>query len=362
MYLRQRPQPLGVKMLVGRKVADLDSQQILDCSGDIVTLDHLRGGAHRAFEFFLRGLGMQAQPDHDIGDEADPRFRRVDHRAITGNHAAAFQILNPSQASRRRKANPLGKVEVRDPPIPRQNAQYLVVDRVDVAHELHEYLIWNKNCNLLPIHSDYGAAVFSKGCAMPDDLLYGLFLYAFVSSVTPGPNNLMLLASGVNFGFRRTIPHILGITGGHSFMVFVVGLGLAQLLHAHPTVRLAMTIASVAYLMWLAWKIANAAPPQPGAAAGKPLTFLQAAAFQWVNPKAWSMALTAITLYTPDDSLRAIVLVMAIFAATNLPSVTLWAGLGTILRDALQDQRRLRLFNWLMAILLVASIWPALAA
>jgi len=195
---------------------------------------------------------------------------------------------------------------------------------------------------------------------MTPDLLLALWLYALVSSITPGPNNLMLLASGVNFGFWRTVPHILGIAFGHSFMVFVIGIGLAGAFQRWPLLQTILTVVSVAYLLWLAWKIAHAAPPEPGEAGGKPLTPLQAAAFQWVNPKAWTMALGAITLYAPGTDLTSVLAVVAVFASTNLPSVSLWAGMGTALRRLLRDPRWLRPFNWTMALLLVATLWPVL--
>lgn len=195
---------------------------------------------------------------------------------------------------------------------------------------------------------------------LPPDLLIGLISFAFVSSITPGPNNMMLLASGVNHGFRRTIPHMLGISLGHSFMVILVGLGLAGLFTTYPAARTALTVVSVGYLAWLAWKIANAAAPNPGAAKGRPFTFLQAALFQWVNPKAWSMALTAISLYTPQANAVTVVSVAAVFCATNLPSVSCWAALGTALRGFLSDPKRLRAFNWTMAALLIASLYPVL--
>ena len=196
---------------------------------------------------------------------------------------------------------------------------------------------------------------------MTPDLLLALVGFAFVSSVTPGPNNLMLMASGANFGLRRTVPHMLGISLGHAFMVTVVGLGLGQVLHSHPALERAMLVVSVGYLLFLAWKIANAAPPSPRAAGGRPLTFLQAAAFQWVNPKAWYMALTAVAAYTPDIGVVAgAVFVAGVFACTNLPSIALWAGMGTQLRRVLTDPLRLRAFNWTMAGLLVATLWPIL--
>ena len=196
---------------------------------------------------------------------------------------------------------------------------------------------------------------------LPHDLLLALILYAFVSSVTPGPNNLMLLASGVNFGFRRTIPHMLGIGGGFTVMVAIVGFGLAGLFTAYPPARLALTVISVLYLLWLAWKIANAAPPQQtNTPVGNPLRFFQAAAFQWVNPKAWTMALTANTLYAPNADWPSVLVVALAFGAVNLPSVSVWAAMGTVLRSFLRDPKRLRLFNWAMAGLLIATLWPVL--
>ena len=188
------------------------------------------------------------------------------------------------------------------------------------------------------------------------ELLLALVGFAFVSSITPGPNNLMLMASGANFGFSRTIPHMLGISIGHSFMIVMVGLGLIQLFEAFPVLHTIMTVLSIAYLLYLAWKIANAAPPKEGEARGNPLTFLQAAAFQWVNPKAWFMALTAITVYAPEKSTSAIALVALIFAMTNLPSICTWTVLGVQMRRWLTDPKRLRIFNWTMAICLVGTL------
>lgn len=196
---------------------------------------------------------------------------------------------------------------------------------------------------------------------MTPDLLLALVGFAFVSSVTPGPNNLMLMASGANFGMRRTVPHMLGISLGHAFMVTLVGIGLGRVFALYPPVKLAMTVLSVAYLMYLALKIARAAPPDPKAPPGQPLTFLQAAAFQWVNPKAWYMALTAVAAYTPAGwGLAGALFVAGVFACTNLPSITLWAGMGTQLRRLLTNPSRLRAFNWTMAALLVLTLVPIL--
>jgi len=193
---------------------------------------------------------------------------------------------------------------------------------------------------------------------MTYDLLIALLGFAFVTSVTPGPNNMMLLASGVNFGFRRTVPHMLGISVGHSLMVFLVGFGLAGVFKTWPLALLLLKVAAVAYMLWLAWKIAHAAAPGEGRTAAQPMTFLQAAAFQWVNPKAWAMALGAVSAYVPTPSVGAYAVVALVFAGVNLPSVSVWAGAGQVVRRWLAGPGRLRVFNWTMAGLLVLSLWP----
>lgn len=195
---------------------------------------------------------------------------------------------------------------------------------------------------------------------MTMELLFGLAAFAFVTSITPGPNNLMLMASGANFGFRRSLPHMLGISLGFCFMVIVVGGGLAELFVRFPVSHLILKVASVAYLVYLAWKIATAAPPSPNAAVGRPFSFIQAAAFQWVNPKAWSMALSAITVYSATRSFAEIVVIACVFSAINLPSVSTWTVMGQAMRRFLNSPGRLRQFNVLMAILLIASLYPVL--
>lgn len=195
---------------------------------------------------------------------------------------------------------------------------------------------------------------------MTHDLFLALAAFAFVSSITPGPNNLMLLASGANFGFRRTLPHMLGIGVGFGVMIVLVGLGLVRIFDAFPVAHLVLTVVGTAYLLWLAWKIANAQPPDSARVRAKPFSFVQAALFQWVNPKAWQMALTAITLYAPDRSTVAILWVALVFALINLPSVSTWTVLGQQMRRVLSNPARLRAFNWSMAALLVASLIPAI--
>ncbi len=193
---------------------------------------------------------------------------------------------------------------------------------------------------------------------MSFDVFMALAAFAFVSSITPGPNNLMLMASGANFGFRRTVPHMLGVGLGFGLMVVLVGLGLVRIFDAFPVTHMILTIVGIAYLLWLAWKIAHAAAPDTARAGARPFTFLQAALFQWVNPKAWQMAVTAITLYAPDRSALSILWVGLVFAAVNLPSVSTWTVLGQQMRRLLSSPQRLRLFNGAMAALLVASLLP----
>lgn len=195
---------------------------------------------------------------------------------------------------------------------------------------------------------------------MTHDLLVAFALFAFVSSITPGPNNLMLMASGANFGFLQSIPHMLGIGIGFMVMVALVGVGLMQVFDTFPIAHTILKTASVAYLIYLAWKIAHASAPNAGESGGTPMTFLQAALFQWVNPKAWTMALTAIAVYAPDRSLLSVALVAAIFGLINLPCVSSWTVLGQQMRRLLTSPRRLTLFNWTMAALLIASLYPVL--
>jgi len=184
-----------------------------------------------------------------------------------------------------------------------------------------------------------------------------LAAFALVSSITPGPNNLMLMASGANFGLRRTVPHMLGVGIGFALMIFLVGVGLVGLFALWPPSMTVLKIGGIAYMLWLARKIASSAPPSPAVkSSSRPMTFAQAALFQWVNPKAWTMALTAVTVYAPRHDLQAVGLVALVFGAVNLPSVSSWAGLGTVLRRWLASPLRLRLFNWTMAALLVASL------
>lgn len=198
---------------------------------------------------------------------------------------------------------------------------------------------------------------------MSRDLLLALIAYSLVTSITPGPNNLMLLASGVNFGFRRTVPHIFGIGAGFLVLLLAVGLGLGALLVAFPQLHLGLKIAGGVYLLYLAYRIAmSRSLSSKNGSDAQPMTFLQAAAFQWVNPKAWMIAVTGMAVYTdPVSPMASMLIVAAVFAAVNLPSVSSWAAFGTMLRGFLSDPVRLKWFNIAMGVLLAATLWPMLA-
>ncbi|MFD1823681.1 LysE family translocator [Brevibacterium otitidis] len=199
--------------------------------------------------------------------------------------------------------------------------------------------------------------------AVTPETLAALALYALTTSITPGPNNLMLLASGVNFGLRRTLPHLAGISIGFGVMVFCVGLGLAQIFAAYAPLYTGMRIAGAAYLIWLAWQIATAAAPAEGESRSRPMGFLGAAAFQWVNPKAWVMAVGASANYLPADSSIALVAVVAAtYALVNAPCVALWAVFGSAVSGWLRNSRNRRIVNLLMAGLLLATLYPMLTA
>lgn len=195
---------------------------------------------------------------------------------------------------------------------------------------------------------------------MPLDAVVALAVFTFATAFTPGPNNIMVTASGVNFGFARTIPHMAGITVGFIVLLVACAAGLGLVFAAVPALQLALKIVGALYMLWLAWKVANARPSseEPDDLA-KPLTFLQAAAFQWVNPKAVVIGLTAISLYVrPDHRMTDVLIVLALFGLFTALTVITWTGFGVALRSVLRDPRRARIFNVVMAVLLVASIVP----
>lgn len=193
---------------------------------------------------------------------------------------------------------------------------------------------------------------------MTPEFLLALGGFALVTSITPGPNNLMLMASGVHFGLRRTLPHMLGIALGLAVMIALVGLGAARAMASVPFHDIGLRAGCLGFILWMTWKILRTDSPDGTPAHAVPMTCLQAAGFQWVNPKAWAMTLTAIAAFAPDRSLMAVGTVALVFGMVCLPSIFVWAALGTRLRDGLTDGRRRRLFNGATALLLLASMLP----
>ncbi|MDA8870903.1 LysE family translocator [Rhizobiaceae bacterium] len=190
---------------------------------------------------------------------------------------------------------------------------------------------------------------------------YALLLFSFVSSITPGPNNIMLFSSGLNFGMWRTLPHMLGISIGFGVLLLAIAVGLGAFIETFPVLLLAIKIAGGGYMLYLAYRIATSGPVEVREGTATPMSFLAAAAFQWVNPKAWVMATVAMATYTTEGEYwRDVAIVIFAFVVINFPSVSVWAGFGTALRSVLRDPFWLRVFNGTMAALLVASLYPML--
>jgi threonine/homoserine/homoserine lactone efflux protein len=197
---------------------------------------------------------------------------------------------------------------------------------------------------------------------LPVDTLLGLAVFAAVASVTPGPNTLMVMTSGMNFGLRRTVPHMLGIAIGFTVMIVMVGLGLAKAFTTLPWLHIAMKIAGVLYMLRLAWMLARSGSLGVSDGRPRPMTFFQAAAFQWINPKAWAIAFSALAAYAvPGDFTLSVLLVAMVFMLVSLPSNIVWAAFGIGVARFLGDPRTTRIFNTAMAVLLAASLWPAIS-
>jgi threonine/homoserine/homoserine lactone efflux protein len=198
---------------------------------------------------------------------------------------------------------------------------------------------------------------------MSPERLLPLCTFVAVSSITPGPNNTMILASGLNYGFVRSLPHLFGITCGFSFMIFATGLGLHAVFEQVPMLQIVLKYGGAIYLLWLAWKLAHAAPMTANQAAlSKPMGFWSAAAFQWINPKAWVMSLTALTTYLPQGfGVGDAGLLAGLFGVIGTFCVGCWALFGVAMRRVLQNPRSVRIFNVVMALALVATLYPLLA-
>lgn len=229
---------------------------------------------------------------------------------------------------------------------------------------------------------------------MTPEQWWGAALFMLVSSITPGPNNTMLMASGVHFGYRRTLPHLMGVQLGFGFTLIAVGLGLHAVLAQFPAFYDLVRFAGGAYMVWMAWSLVSARPAvqMPGDIAhsepkvpalqaasvhaahprrqalegaqdeARPLSFWGAVLFQWVNPKAWVMAVTIMSAYVPPGAgLLQIAPLGLMFAVLGFPCSSVWVGFGSALRSYLQDAFRMRVFNCSMAAALLASLYPMLA-
>jgi len=187
--------------------------------------------------------------------------------------------------------------------------------------------------------------------------LFSFIIYCFVTSVTPGPNNIMLASSGITFGFKRSIPHILGIGFGFGLMVILVGLGLGTLISTSPVLFTGMKVLGIAYLLYLAYQIYHSDSINTQSSQIKPLSFLGAALFQWVNPKAWIMIMGAVTAYTSAQSSIGLFLWIGfIYGVVSIPSVGIWAYIGESFQRFANNPKKIKWFNQAMAVLLVISV------
>ena len=188
-------------------------------------------------------------------------------------------------------------------------------------------------------------------------------MFSFATSLTPGPNNIMLLSSGLTFGYKKTIPHILGVVIGFPLMTIFVGLGLGEFFKVYPFTFTILKIIGILYLLWLAWKIANATPNfNENDANEQPLKFIPIVLFQWVNPKNWIKIITAMSVYVTsvEDATTQIIIITIIFLLTVLVSANSWAMGGVFLKKLIKSDRGIKRFNVIMALLLILSILPTL--
>jgi len=197
---------------------------------------------------------------------------------------------------------------------------------------------------------------------MAYSLFYAFLAFMVVMYFTPGPNNIMLLASGLTYGFRRTIPHIAGIVIGFAFMVAAVGLGLGTVFLAYPILQTILKYAGAVYLVYLAAVIAMSGPTTPDGESGRgPMTFWGAAMFQWINAKGWVIVIGTITAYAAIAQFPVNIAIQTLISLlVGTVSTVVWALFGTALRPVLTSERLVRAFNILMAILLLASLYPVL--
>jgi len=197
---------------------------------------------------------------------------------------------------------------------------------------------------------------------MTFDLFTALFIFAGIAAFTPGPNNTILMATGINHGFRAALPMILGVTLGFPFLILCVGLGLGKVFENYPSLLALIKITGTVYMLWMAWKIATSKPSEnDSASADKPLNFLQGCAFQWVNPKAWIMGGYSLSAFTlANQFYTGLFTVVVVYFFMGLTSAVTWASFGLALKKLINDERWFRLINAGLAAALVLSLVPML--
>ena len=197
---------------------------------------------------------------------------------------------------------------------------------------------------------------------MATELLWALVMFVLVTLFTPGPNNTMLMTTGLNFGFRRGMPHVWGVVLGFTFMVLAVGIGLGAVFQAYPVIYSVFKYAGAVYLLYLAWQIATSGDVEEGETRGRPISFLEAAAFQWLNPKGWAMAVGATSAYAAvADFPMNMLLIASLCGVLGILSSVTWVWFGMGLKHLVTSPRAIRFVNYTMAVLLVASLWPIFA-
>lgn len=194
------------------------------------------------------------------------------------------------------------------------------------------------------------------------EMLFSIASFGFASALTPGPNNIMLLSSGLTFGYKRTVPHILGVMLGFTSMLICVGLGFGAIFEVFPMLFTVLKVIGISYLLWMAWHIANASGDLSTKAksTNKPFTFVQGATFQLVNPKAWIVVITAIVSFTTtaDIAFTQVLIITFIFFIAGLIACNSWTIGGVYLNKLIKNERRIKIFNVSMALLIVASVLP----
>ena len=192
------------------------------------------------------------------------------------------------------------------------------------------------------------------------ELILPILLFAVSAGITPGPNNIMLMASGLNYGVKKSIPHLLGVVFGFPVMTILIGLGFEIVFQKFPVLHEIIKIVGILYLIYLAWRIATSSKQSAGGAKATPLRFWQAVLFQWVNPKAWIMATSAIAAYTSlsSDFFTQVLIIALTFMLVAFPCAGSWLVFGSSLKRYLQKPAYQQAFNVTMALLLIASIMP----